>query len=71
MGYGVLQTYGLWVANPRLPSWWTDFAMEYWGLWVVTCMGYEKFYCNEKLVHSIADRKESKPRKHAQAQVAL
>lgn len=45
MGYGLLQTYGLWYAIPREPSWWMDFAMGYKGLWVIRSMGYERFDC--------------------------
>jgi hypothetical protein len=46
MGYGLLQTYGLWYAIPCEPSWWMDFAMGYKGLWVIKSMGYKRFDCN-------------------------
>ena len=35
MGYGLLKTYGLWYANPRPPSWWTEKVMGFQGLWVI------------------------------------
>jgi hypothetical protein len=47
MGYGVLRTYGLWVANPREPSWWTRKVMGFGSLWVIKGMGYEGFDCNK------------------------
>ena len=46
MGYGVSWFYGLWVRNPRLPSWWTKKVMGYKGLWLIPPMGYEGFDCN-------------------------
>ena len=35
MAYGLLQTYGLWVANPCPPTLWTQKGMEFQGLWVI------------------------------------
>jgi hypothetical protein len=45
MGYGLLETYGLWYAFPRPPSRWTGLAMGYYRLWVFTGMGYNRFDC--------------------------
>ena len=45
MGYGLLETYGLWYAFPRPPSRWTGLAMGYYRLWVFTSMGYDRFDC--------------------------
>ena len=47
MGYGLLETYGLWYAFPHPPSWWTGLAMGYHRLWVFTAsgMGYDRFDC--------------------------
>jgi len=45
MEYGLSQFYGLWDANPCEPSWWTDTAMGYNRLWVITGMGYGRFDC--------------------------
>ena len=39
MGYGVLESYGLWVENPCEPTRWIEKAMGYWGLWVIRDMG--------------------------------
>jgi hypothetical protein len=45
MGYWLLRTYGLWYANPRPPSWWTEKYMGFRGLWVIKVMGYEGVNC--------------------------
>ena len=45
MGYGLSRTYGIWCANPRPPTWWTQNAMGFQGLWVIRSMGYEGFNC--------------------------
>ena len=45
MGYGLLETYGLWCAFPRPPTRWTGLAMGYYRLWVFTGMGYNRFDC--------------------------
>ena len=46
MGYGLMQTCGLWYKNPRLPSWWTAQGMGY-GLINNRSMGYKGFDCNQ------------------------
>ena len=46
MGYGLLQTYGLWGQNFHPLTWWTEKGMGYESLWVITGMGYEGFDCN-------------------------
>jgi hypothetical protein len=49
MGYGLLQTYGLWYVISCKPSWWTAQAMGYKGLWVMRGMGYEGFDCRSSI----------------------
>ena len=49
MGYGLMQTYGLWYENSCPPSQWIAQGMSYEGLWVNRCMDYKGFNCNEVL----------------------
>ena len=71
MGYGLLQTYGLWYAIPCEPSWWTAQAMGYKGLWVIGGMCYEGFDCtslNLKVSHVVFDTLDSEVQ-HLPAQI--
>ena len=45
MGYGLLRLYGLWYAFPCEPTWWTEKAMGYKGVWGIWDMGYEGVDC--------------------------
>jgi len=44
---------GLWVANPHLPTQWTQKRMGSQGLWVIQHMGYEGVHCTVpfQLIH--------------------
>ena len=53
MGYGLLRTYGLWVAIPCPPTWWNQMSMGFQGLWVrrvstvyglISCMPIKLWY---------------------------
>ena len=45
MGYGLLQTYELWVQILCELTWWTQKTMGYRSLWVIRSMGYEGVDC--------------------------
>ena len=39
MGYGVSESYGLWIEIPRLPTRWIEKPMGYKRVWVIRAMG--------------------------------
>lgn len=45
MGYGVLESYGLWVGLTCIPTGETKNCMGYGRLWVIRVMGYKSFNC--------------------------
>ena len=53
--YGLWDTggYGLWVAFPREPTWWTAKPMAYHRLWGISSMGYGRFDCTLTLYYSL------------------